>query len=127
MASELRVNTLKDASGNNSVGMEYVAEGTAKSWMNLNGSSFGLRDSFNVASATDVSTGKYTANFTSSMNTANYAVLTNGSRANDATVTARQSELATGSYTPQCFEADTPSSAFEDSDSVYTTVIGDLA
>ena len=28
MASELRVNTLKDASGNNSIGMSYVAEGT---------------------------------------------------------------------------------------------------
>ena len=26
MASELKVNTLKDASGNNSVGMSYVAE-----------------------------------------------------------------------------------------------------
>ena len=31
MASELRVNTLKDASGNNSVGMSTVAEGSAKS------------------------------------------------------------------------------------------------
>ena len=30
MASELRVNTLKDASGNNSVAMEYVAGGSAK-------------------------------------------------------------------------------------------------
>ena len=28
MASELRVNTLKDASGNNSIGMSYVAEGS---------------------------------------------------------------------------------------------------
>ena len=33
MASELRVNTLKDASGNNSVGMSYVAEGSAKQWV----------------------------------------------------------------------------------------------
>ena len=30
MASELRVNTLKDASGNNSVAMSYVADGNAK-------------------------------------------------------------------------------------------------
>ena len=30
MASELRVNTLKDASGNNSVGMSFVAEGSVK-------------------------------------------------------------------------------------------------
>ena len=36
MASELRVNTLKDASGNNSVATSTVAEGTAKAWTNLN-------------------------------------------------------------------------------------------
>jgi hypothetical protein len=34
MASELRVDTLKDSSGSNSVGMAYVAGGSAKSWMN---------------------------------------------------------------------------------------------
>ena len=33
MASELRVNTLKDASGNNSVGMSTVANGSAKQWV----------------------------------------------------------------------------------------------
>ena len=33
MASELRVNTLKDANGNNSVGLSYVAEGSAKAWV----------------------------------------------------------------------------------------------
>ena len=32
MASELRVNTLKDASGNNSVATSVIAEGTAKAW-----------------------------------------------------------------------------------------------
>ena len=36
MASELRVNTLKDASGNNSVGMSTVAGGSAKAWANIN-------------------------------------------------------------------------------------------
>ena len=30
MASELRVNTLKDASGNNSVAMSFVSNGSAK-------------------------------------------------------------------------------------------------
>ena len=51
MASELRVNTLKDASGNNSVAMSTVAEGSAKAWVNLNGSgTIASRDSFNVSS-----------------------------------------------------------------------------
>ena len=35
MASELRVNTLKDASGNNSVATSIIAEGTVKTWVNL--------------------------------------------------------------------------------------------
>ena len=34
MASELRVNTLKDASGNNSVATSVVFNGTAKAWIN---------------------------------------------------------------------------------------------
>ena len=36
-----------------SVDADYLAYGSAKSWINLNGSSFGLRDSFNVTSVTD--------------------------------------------------------------------------
>ena len=35
MASELRVNTLKDASGNNSVATSTVARGSAKAWVQL--------------------------------------------------------------------------------------------
>ena len=78
MASELRVNTLKDASGNNSIGMSYVAEGSAKSWINFNGqtSTFDggqVRDSFNVASQVDNGTGDFATNFTNAMNNANYA------------------------------------------------------
>ncbi len=75
MASELRVNTLKDASGNNSVGMSYVAEGSAKSWVNLDGTASGAtaRDSFNVASTTDNGTGNYHVTFTSAMNNDDYA------------------------------------------------------
>ena len=57
MASELRVNTLKDASGNNSVATSVVFAGTAKAWTNINGEASGpaSRDSFNVGSITDVS------------------------------------------------------------------------
>ncbi len=60
MASELRVNTLKDASGNNSVAMTYVAEGTAKSWgaqITTNGTA---GDTFNISSITDLGSSKNT-------------------------------------------------------------------
>ena len=73
MASELRVNTLKDASGNNSIGMSYVAEGSAKSWINFNGNGTpAARDSFNFSSITDNATGDYTVNISNSFATANY-------------------------------------------------------
>ena len=35
MASELRVNTLKDAAGNNSIATSFVAGGSAKAWATL--------------------------------------------------------------------------------------------
>tara|TARA_Y100000004_G_scaffold194202_1_gene258278 strand:- start:695 stop:1066 length:372 start_codon:yes stop_codon:yes gene_type:complete len=75
MASELRVNTLKDASGNNSVATSVVAEGTAKSWHYFDQSANTLRDSTNVSTISDDSaTGRYTVNYTNDFNTAYYAV-----------------------------------------------------
>ena len=54
MASELRVNTLKDASGNNSIATSFVASGSAKAWSHLNGTGTpAFDDSFNHASITD--------------------------------------------------------------------------
>ena len=73
MTSELRVNTLKDASGNNSVATSTVAEGSAKAWCNLNGTgTAAIRDSFNTASITDNGTGDYSTTNTSAMNNVNY-------------------------------------------------------
>ena len=77
MASELRVNTLKDAAGNNSIATSVVASGSAKAWVNFNGTStVAIRASNNVASITDNGSGDYTANFTSAITDANYAVTT---------------------------------------------------
>ena len=74
MASELRVNTLKDASGNNSIGMSYVAEGSSKMWINFNGTgTIAARDSFNFTSLTDNGTGDYSVTIADNMSNANYA------------------------------------------------------
>ena len=68
MASELRVNTLKDASGNNSVATSTVAQGSAKSWVNFNGTgTIAARDSFNFSSLTDNGTGTYAVTITNAM------------------------------------------------------------
>jgi hypothetical protein len=74
MASILRVNTLTDASSNNSVPMATVSSGSSKSWMNLNGEgTIATRDSFNVSTIVDRGTGLYTQRFTSNMLNDDYA------------------------------------------------------
>ena len=86
MASELRVNTLKDASGNNSVATSTVAQGSAKAWANYNASGTALANSFNVSTATDVGTGVYRFNFTNNMaNTESSFVGTTEGRASAST------------------------------------------
>jgi len=122
----LKADTLTHSTAG-SLDTNFVVEGSNKSWLNLNGSTFGTRDSFNNSSATDVSTGKYDLAFTSSMSDGNFSLCTNGSRANDETITNRINNNTASGYRIQCFESDTPSTAFQDSDSVFTQIAGDLA
>ena len=73
MASELRVNTLKDASGNNSIATSVVASGSAKAWCNFNGEgTAAILDSVNIASLTDSGSGKFSTNFTNAMGNVHY-------------------------------------------------------
>ena len=44
-----------------------LQQGLIKAWMDLNGSSFGLRDSFNVSGATDNGGGNYTKSLTNNL------------------------------------------------------------
>ena len=75
MASELRVNTLKDAAGANSVALSTVASGSAKAWVNFNGDgTVAVRQSFNTSGITDEGTGHYSTSFTNAMSDADYVV-----------------------------------------------------
>jgi len=78
MASILRVNTLTDASSNNSVAMSTINQGTAKAWVTVDAdaSTAVAFDSFNVASVQDDAAGKYGITYTNNMNNAHY--LSNG-------------------------------------------------
>ena len=52
----------------------------AKAWINFNGKdTVAIRDSFNVSSLTDNSTGNYSMNFSTAMSNANYCVVSSGS------------------------------------------------
>ena len=46
---KIKADTLEHSTAG-SVDTQYVVNGSAKAWQNLNGNSFGLRDSFNTAS-----------------------------------------------------------------------------
>lgn len=68
MASELRVNTLKDAAGANSVAMQYVAGGSAKAWAWVDQyADNAIDNSLNTASFTDAGIGQGYVNLTTSM------------------------------------------------------------
>jgi len=77
MASILRVNTLTDASSNNSIATSFVAGGSAKAWVNFDGTGTpAFRDSLNAASITDNGTGDQTVNFTNNMNNDDFSRVT---------------------------------------------------
>ena len=121
MASELRVNTLKDAAGNNSVGMSYVANGSEKCWANFSGSTVTIRDSFNVSSLADISAGKQQVNYSSSAANTNYTVR-NGSN-------NWHSLISNGNKTTSSNQVFTASNthSFADSSEVDYGFLGDLA
>jgi hypothetical protein len=72
MASELRVNTLKDAAGNNSVGMEYVANGSAKAWVYAEADAI-RTNSFNMSSSTDHGDGDFSYGLTAAFSAVTYS------------------------------------------------------
>jgi len=85
MASELRVNTLKDASGNNSIATSFVANGSAKAFINMNGSGTpAARDSLNLSSITDHTSGEYSINMSSAFANINYSNTTSQSSNSNA-------------------------------------------
>ena len=74
MASILRVNTLTDASSNNSTAMSTINQGTLKAWVNFGGATPSAIDSFNVSSVSDEAVGKKQLVATNNMSNANYSV-----------------------------------------------------
>ena len=132
MASELRVNTLKDASGNNSVATSTVALGSAKGWVNFNGtatfdsSDTEIRGSFNITSTVEgPNNGDYDFSYTTNMADANYAVagIANGSGYSNSMVNLDGAITASTVLLRTLNTAD----ARQDSDHILVVVHGDLA
>lgn len=113
--------------GTTSVASTYVVNGSAKAWVQLNGSTFAVADSFNVSSADDNGTGDYDINYTTSMNNNAYAVPAScngdGSGYNRA---ISINAVATGSHDIITFVTDT-ANIKSDLSIITTSVFGDLA
>jgi hypothetical protein len=74
--STIKADTLSNLAGTQTVPVSTVAQGSAKAWVNFNGTgTVAIRASFNVSSITDGGTGVYTVNFTNALVDANYAPL----------------------------------------------------
>ena len=73
MAGTLTISTLSD--GTNSTSATNCIQGSAKAWVNFNGTgTVAIRASYNVSSVTDNGTGDYTVNFTNAFSDANYSL-----------------------------------------------------
>ena len=71
--STAKFDTLSNLAGTLTIPVDTVAQGTARAWVNFNGTgTVAIRASFNVSSITDNGTGDYTLNFTNAMVDANY-------------------------------------------------------
>ena len=78
MAGKIVADTLEHSTAG-SVDTQYVVNGSAKTWVNFNGSgTIAIRTSFNVSSLTDNGTGDYTVNLTNSFSDEPAANMTSG-------------------------------------------------
>ena len=112
-----------------SIATNFVVEGSAKAWANVDGTgTVALRDSFNVSTLTDSGTGTYKLTFASSMNNANYCSVASGniSTSNSGRdVSCPRSTITTTEIDMGCFRSD--NLTIEDFDFAMNQVDGDLA
>mgnify|MGYP003112207460 FL=1 len=135
MASELRVNTLKDASGNNSVAMSTVSNGTPKAYAYWNQETPAIVDSLNASSITDSATGVGGINWSSALSSASYMCTTGAptvSASNVYNVTALDDgiydyQTKTTTFWPFNTQYTGSGSAFYDARGSICAAMGDLA
>ena len=162
MASEIKVDTIVNAGGDNDTGIDLatndqillkvanatrltmnstgqttivgeggttttsVQQGLVKSWVNATQiESESVRDSLNVASITDNSTGDNAYNFTSVMANADYAVLLAGWRDHDSFYGSADNQITTGAFKARSYTRGTTN--LVDTETIWGGVTGDLA
>ena len=93
--STLRLTTISNQDGSATVPSQTVISGSAKAWVNFNGTgTVAIRASFNVSSITDNGTGDYTINFTTAFADANYCVTAMGRNVANQEITTLHASVA---------------------------------
>jgi hypothetical protein len=104
MAGTLVITTLSD--GTNSTSATNTIKGSAKAWVNFNGTgTVAINNSFNVSSITDNGTGDYTVNFTTAMTDANYVVAGSAAKQNGGDTASNMRVLSRNGATAQTTSA----------------------
>ena len=96
--SQIKATTLPSLSGSMTFPTDTVVDGSAKAWVNFNGTgTVAIRRAFNVSSITDNAVGDYTVNFTAALADGNYSAVGSSSRFTQvqAVHTASQLNVAT--------------------------------
>ena len=124
MAGKIVADTLEHSTAG-SVTTDYVVNGSAKAWVNFNGTgTIATRESLNVSTLTDNGTGDYKVTFTASLSTSDFgATASNGEGSTHGTRIMTINEQASSSQT---IMSQTPST-YDDTTIVCLDVKGDLA
>ena len=133
-ASEIAIDKLKGASsagsmtvvGEGGTNTTNLQQGLGKAWIRFNGTStVAINDSFNMASLTDLDTGYYQTNYTTSFNSANNSITISSNRDSSGNAAFQNFlDSATGNNTIYIVKVQ---NATADSDRIAETVHGDLA
>jgi hypothetical protein len=103
------LNTVNITNGTDSITVEGAVKGSAKAWVNFNGTgTVAIRASYNVSSITDLGVGYYSVNFTTAFLNANYAALSTSGLNTSANPGGNTTyNRTTGSLTVSHWEAST--------------------
>jgi len=114
------------SNGSVSVPTATVVNGSAKAWVNFNGTgTIAARDSFNVASLTDSGTGLYVVNFTNALADGNHSDV--GSNANGFVLTNNNGSPTLGTATTALVNSKAANGSDFDSAFICASIQGDLA
>jgi len=119
--STLKADTVQNTSGGP---VTLTDQSAAKAWVRFAGSST-IQDSYNIASITDLETGRFQQNFSSSMSNANYAPTSNGGSSGNTGGSVYPYNVTTSSFRLESLN--TYNSSLIDHSHIACTVDGDLA